>query len=293
MQKKSRAVSPVVSVTLMVAIIILLSVVVSGFVLSLGGSTTEEAPLVSFSADQEGDQLMITHEAGDTIDTSNLRLTGVKGSGPSGEEFSSGDRISRVPTPGAERVDIVFKTEDSSSILRTVDVSGIEVSNLVVNSEFERGSGEETSSWTEKGTKSEILRTDERSLSGAYSMKFNDLTQSYSGREIFSEPVDISSNQRYEFGASYYLTKFSSDQTKDEQFLQIQWLNSSGVVIEEQPTEDTGGSKFDESGEWRAFNETAKAPSDAVAAQLKISAKEGGTEDPDVYWDEQFIQRVD
>jgi hypothetical protein len=236
---------------------------------------------------------MITHEAGDTIDTSNLRLTGVKGSGPSGEEFSSGDRISRVPTPGAERVDIVFKTEDSSSILRTVDVSGIEVSNLVVNSEFERGSGEETSSWTEKGTKSEILRTDERSLSGAYSMKFNDLTQSYSGREIFSEPVDISSNQRYEFGASYYLTKFSSDQTKDEQFLQIQWLNSSGVVIEEQPTEDTGGSKFDESGEWRAFNETAKAPSDAVAAQLKISAKEGGTEDPDVYWDEQFIQRVD
>jgi Protein of unknown function (DUF1628). len=277
----------------MVAIIILLSVVVSGFVLSLGGSTTEEAPLVSFSADQEGDQLMITHEAGDTIDTSNLRLTGVKGSGPSGEEFSSGDRISRVPTPGAERVDIVFNTEDSSSILRTVDVSGIEVSNLVVNSEFERGSGEETSSWTEKGTKSEILRTDERSLSGAYSMKFNDLTQSYSGREIFSEPVDISSNQRYEFGASYYLTKFSSDQTKDEQFLQIQWLNSSGVVIEEQPTENTGGSKFDESGEWRAFNETAKAPSDAVAAQLKISAKEGGTEDPDVYWDEQFIQRVD
>lgn len=293
MQKKSRAVSPVVSVTLMVAITILLSVVVSGFVLSLGGSTTEEAPLVSFSADQEGDQLIITHEAGDTIDTSNLRVTGVKGSGPSGEEFSSGDRISRVPTPGAERVDIVFKTEDSSSILRTVDVSGIEVNNLVVNNGFERGSGEETGSWTEKGTPDEILRTDERSLSGAYSMKFNDLTQSYSGREVVSEPVDISSNQSYEFGASYYLTTNSSDPAEDEQFLQIQWLNSSDVVIGENPENNVGGSKFNQSGEWREFTRTARAPSDAVAARLKISAKEGGTEDPDVYWDEPFIQRVD
>lgn len=291
MKKDSRGVSPVVSVTLTVAITILLAAVVSASVLSLGGSTSEETPSVSFSVDQEGDQLIVTHAAGDTIDTSDLRLTGVKGWESSTQEFTAGDRISAGPAPGAERVDIVFETEDSSSVLRTVDVSNMEVSSLVVNDGFERGSENFADGWTfgRDAAESEIKQTNERSLSGDYSMKFSDLTKSYSGREILSEPVDVTSGKEYNFGVSYYLTKFSENREEDDQFLEIIWLNSSGSQISDDPFE---GSNFSVFGEWREFSQRNKAPSDAVAAKLEISAKEGDTQDPDVYWDEAFIEPV-
>ena len=291
METDSRAVSPVVSVILTVAITILLAAVVSAFVLSLGDGTSEEGPSVSLSVEQEGDQLMVTHAAGDTINTSDLRLTGMKGWGPSAQEFTGGDRISGTPAPGTDRVDIVFETEDSSSILRTVDVSNMEVSSLVVNDGFERGSKNLADGWTfgKYATESEIEQTDERSLSGDYSMKFSDLTQSYSGREILSEPVDVTSGKEYNFGASYYLTKFSDNPAEDDQFLEIIWLDSSGSEISTDPSQ---GSNFSVSGEWREFSESKNAPLGAVAAKLEISAKEGNTQDPDVHWDEAFIEPV-
>ncbi len=243
METDSRAVSPVVSVILTVAITILLAAVVSAFVLSLGDGTSEEGPSVSLSVEQEGDQLMVTHAAGDTINTSDLRLTGMKGWGPSAQEFTGG------------------------------------------------GSKNLADGWTfgKYATESEIEQTDERSLSGDYSMKFSDLTQSYSGREILSEPVDVTSGKEYNFGASYYLTKFSDNPAEDDQFLEIIWLDSSGSEISTDPSQ---GSNFSVSGEWREFSESKNAPLGAVAAKLEISAKEGNTQDPDVHWDEAFIEPV-
>jgi hypothetical protein len=286
MKPGSRAVSPVVSVTLTVAITILLAAVVSGFVLSLGDSTSGKTPSVSFSVEQEGDQLIVTHSAGDTINTSDLRLTGVKGWGPSAQEFTGGDRISGTPAPGTDQVDIVFETEDSSSILRTVDVSDIEVSSLVVNDGFERGSGEEASGWELSDTGGGAVRTSEESLSGEYSIKQVDLTGSY-GREIVSEPVDVSAGESYQFGGSYYLSDPGSGVASDYGYsLRIRWLDSSGNSIDEQPF---FGDQFTVFEEWTEVSITKSAPDSAAAAQLRIRADEDLDTTADVYWDNMFL----
>jgi flagellin-like protein len=290
METDSRAVSPVVSVILTVAITILLAAVVSAFVLSLGDGTSEEGPSVSLSVEQEGDQLMVTHAAGDTINTSDLRLTGMKGWGPSAQEFTGGDRISGTPAPGTDRVDIVFQTEDSSSILRTVDVSNMEVSSLVVNDGFERGSGIDAESWEQAPNRvnfeDEVERTDERSLSGEYSIKQIDLTVSYA-RGIISKPVDVSAGESYNFGGSYYLSNPGSGVATDYgYFIEIVWLGSSGSKIGDEPGT---GKQFTKFGQWTEASFTEPAPPKAAAAKLKIRADEDQNNDADVYWDEIFI----
>ena len=285
-----RGVSPAIAVILMATVAIILAAVIGAFVLGIGGSTSESAPAVSFSVDQQGERLLITHNSGDTIATSNLKLTGIKGWGPSEQDLATGDTISTTPEPGAERVDIVWEATDSASVLRTLDVSNIEVSSLVVNDGFERGTGDEASGWTEDGTAGSISRTDEQSLSGQYSMKLADITTGYGGRTIVSDPVEVTGGQEYEFGGSYYLSDPDSGANPGDyrRAVRVRWFDSGGTEVAE-TSRFADLSTFDQ---WTEVRETKEAPSDAVTARIVFEVKYD-TKTTDVYWDETFIEPVE
>jgi len=83
-----RAVSPVIGVILMVAITVILAAVIGTFVLGLGDQLQDTTPTASFGFDQgslsatdaDGESrtlttVSITHESGDTISESNIRIT--------------------------------------------------------------------------------------------------------------------------------------------------------------------------------------------------------------------------
>jgi len=71
-----RAVSPVIGVILMVAITVILAAVIGTFVLGLGDQVQSTTPSASFGFDRVNDQeVQITHESGDSIEASNLKLT--------------------------------------------------------------------------------------------------------------------------------------------------------------------------------------------------------------------------
>lgn len=83
--RDEQAVSPVISVVLMVAITVILAAVVGTFVLGLGPSTQPAAPNAYFEfeftpsggngfAGTDGDEVEITHESGDTTDRSRLTV---------------------------------------------------------------------------------------------------------------------------------------------------------------------------------------------------------------------------
>ncbi len=73
---EDRAVSPVIGVILMVAITVILAAVIGAFVLGLGDQVSNNAPSASFSYDFDGNtNVTITHDGGDSIDTSQLIVT--------------------------------------------------------------------------------------------------------------------------------------------------------------------------------------------------------------------------
>jgi flagellin-like protein len=73
-----RAVSPVIGVILMVAITVILAAVIGTFVLGLGDQVQETSPNAQWDWDYDSsnDQLMLTHESGDSVDASTMSLTG-------------------------------------------------------------------------------------------------------------------------------------------------------------------------------------------------------------------------
>ena len=73
---EDRAVSPVIGVILMVAITVILAAVIGTFVLGLGDQVSENAPQASFSFDFTSDNVTITHEGGESLDASNINVTG-------------------------------------------------------------------------------------------------------------------------------------------------------------------------------------------------------------------------
>lgn len=77
MVSEDAAVSPVISVILMVAIVVILGAVVSVFALSLGESATAPAPNADFEFEtlEDGD-VRITHASGDALEGSQLRFAG-------------------------------------------------------------------------------------------------------------------------------------------------------------------------------------------------------------------------
>jgi len=72
-----RAVSPVIGVILMVAITVILAAVIGTFVLGLGDQLQATSPQASFGFDTSSDQseVTITHESGDTIGASNVKIS--------------------------------------------------------------------------------------------------------------------------------------------------------------------------------------------------------------------------
>jgi len=83
-----RAVSPVIGVILMVAITVILAAVIGTFVLGLGDQVQSTTPQASFGFSQENvtyttsantdapaETVTVTHESGDTISESNLKVT--------------------------------------------------------------------------------------------------------------------------------------------------------------------------------------------------------------------------
>jgi len=83
--RTGRGVSPAISVILMAAIVIILAAVIGAFVLGLGEETEEPAPVVTAELDRgitdnspplEGGtrKITISHEAGDTVPVSELRI---------------------------------------------------------------------------------------------------------------------------------------------------------------------------------------------------------------------------
>jgi len=81
---EDRAVSPVIGVILMVAITVILAAVIGTFVLGLGDQVQSTTPQASFGFEQENvtygegveaETVTITHESGDTISESDIRVT--------------------------------------------------------------------------------------------------------------------------------------------------------------------------------------------------------------------------
>jgi len=113
-----KAVSPVIGVILMVAITVILAAVIGTFVLGLGDQLQSTTPQASFGFDQSAEspesgidavtEVSVTHESGDSISDSNIKLNvgGDKGVGvdystannASQELWASGDTISAGST---------------------------------------------------------------------------------------------------------------------------------------------------------------------------------------------------
>ena len=94
------AVSPVIGVILMVAITVILAAVIGSFVLNLGQGVQQTAPQASFSFDYEnGTNVTITHQSGDSVNGNQLNTTGANWTSPSEEwtgTVSAGTSIKKV-----------------------------------------------------------------------------------------------------------------------------------------------------------------------------------------------------
>ncbi len=130
-----RAVSPVIGVILMVAITVILAAVIGTFVLGLGDQVQSTTPQASFGFDTENDKedVVITHESGDSIADSDLSVsatvpidTGGESSvswsdvsSGSDDSVSAGDSatISREDGSGwgGETIRVVYDSPDSDS----------------------------------------------------------------------------------------------------------------------------------------------------------------------------------
>jgi len=92
---EDRAVSPVIGVILMVAITVILAAVIGTFVLGLGDQVSESAPQASFSFDfnMTAGDVTITHEGGETLESSQITVEGDDGA-PTGANDFTGSTIS-------------------------------------------------------------------------------------------------------------------------------------------------------------------------------------------------------
>ncbi|WP_332898600.1 type IV pilin N-terminal domain-containing protein [Haladaptatus sp. CMSO5] len=122
------AVSPVIGVILMVAITVILAAVIGTFVLNLGDQVGDSAPQAKFSFDYDGSStatddygistgdglLSITHESGDKITASDLRIVG---STPADDQvWSDATGASTFVTAG-KSIDIRVNNDDSLRLI--------------------------------------------------------------------------------------------------------------------------------------------------------------------------------
>ncbi|MFC7176956.1 type IV pilin N-terminal domain-containing protein [Halosegnis marinus] len=122
----TRAVSPVIGVVLLVAIVLALGAVTTTLALGLA-DTGDPAPQVRFSfAVADDGTVTVTHEGGATIDADALRLHGEDpdgavsfGAWPASGTFSTGDSVVVPNATGDETLRVVWRGGDRSFTLKT------------------------------------------------------------------------------------------------------------------------------------------------------------------------------
>ena len=116
---EDRAVSPVIGVILMVAITVILAAVIGAFVLGLGDSVSDTAPSAQIDFDYSDDNIVLTHDGGNSFEANNVRLVG-----PEGVATASGDDPADVEFGGDWGVDETVSAGDS-----TADITEAEIGN--------------------------------------------------------------------------------------------------------------------------------------------------------------------
>ena len=139
------AVSPVIGVILMVAITVILAAVIGTFVLGLGGQVQDTAPNAQFTFSQDSGDLTMTHDGGQNVLTSNIKVVNDNpskdyessdvcqsdGSSSTGgdywssDELSAGDYCTTSTIADGETVRIVWESDDggTSTTLATYEYS--------------------------------------------------------------------------------------------------------------------------------------------------------------------------
>lgn len=120
---RDRGVSPVIGVALLLAVLVVLSAVSAGMLLSLS-EEREPAPAVTMSLEPENTGALhrLVHEHGDVLDGDTVEIRGVANSDTlAGKELSTGDRYRVVPT--STTVEVVWYGEhDTSYVVHTFTV---------------------------------------------------------------------------------------------------------------------------------------------------------------------------
>jgi len=110
---EDRAVSPVIGVILMVAITVILAAVIGTFVLGLGDQVQSTTPQASFGFSQENvtygdgveaETVTITHETGDTISESDIRVTVAGDTAFDVDESGTDENVTSTLWDGSEDV---------------------------------------------------------------------------------------------------------------------------------------------------------------------------------------------
>jgi len=118
-----RAVSPVVGVTLLVAIVVMLAATATWVFLGVSESP-EPTPdtVLDAEAAESGAEYRLVHAGGDRLDGADLEFKGaLKTDAAAGAELSNGDNVSFYPT--AEEVTVVWHGEEGRSYtLKTIEV---------------------------------------------------------------------------------------------------------------------------------------------------------------------------
>ena len=121
-----RGISPVVGVTLMVAITVVLAAVIGGFLFALADDVlVEPAPNTHLSTESvDDDELVLSHDGGDRLTTAELRVT-INGStadvdvSADGDAVRSGEHLTVTAADGtfSDGATVVVVHEPSESIV--------------------------------------------------------------------------------------------------------------------------------------------------------------------------------
>ncbi|WP_161490809.1 type IV pilin [Methanonatronarchaeum thermophilum] len=114
--------SPVIGVILLLGIVVLLASSVGVMVLGIGEDFAEPAPNVVLESDQKDGFDRITHVGGDTVYGENIEVKGgIVVDMP--DSFGVGDSMQVIPT--SDNMEIVWSTEESSIILKSISTSPV------------------------------------------------------------------------------------------------------------------------------------------------------------------------
>jgi len=186
---------------------------------------------------------------------------------------------------------------DTNTVSPIADSDVIEVefsdTNLlhVHNWDMEKAGADPPSaeSWRELGTSSRIVQDCSLSHRTDCSLQFQDLIQSYGGREVASETVSVQPDEEYEAEAFLRLSNAGNASEADVR-VQIGWYDSAGNELDVEPTV---GSNLSDTGRWESLSFSAQAPSSAERARVFINAQEYGTQGFDLNIDQvTFINRT-